>query len=87
MVQSLLMVAVMGITTTSMAQTDGVCCDPTHPNYEGPACSGSGDFFGDPDCTAIPIDGGLSLLALAGGGLAVARLRKRREEEEDALNA
>ena len=32
-------------------------------------------------CPSIPIDGGLSLLALAGGGLATAALRRRREEE------
>ncbi|MEC8663091.1 MAG: hypothetical protein VXY03_04375 [Bacteroidota bacterium] len=34
----------------------------------------------DPACN-IPIDGGLSLLALAGGGLATAAMRRRREEE------
>ena len=32
-------------------------------------------------CPSIPIDGGLSLLALAGGGLSTAALRRRREEE------
>ena len=37
----------------------------------------------DPACS-IPIDGGLSLLALAGGGLATAAMRRRREEEEAA---
>ena len=35
----------------------------------------------DPGCPSIPIDGGLSLLALAGGGLATAAMRRRREEE------
>ena len=35
----------------------------------------------DPECTTIPLDGGLSLLALAGGGLATAAMRRRREEE------
>ena len=35
-----------------------------------------------PEC--IPLDGGLSLLALAGGGLATAAMRRRREEEEAA---
>ena len=43
------------------------------------------DCFGviDPNSPAcnIPIDGGLSLLALAGGGLATAAMRRRREEE------
>ncbi|MDG1674287.1 MAG: hypothetical protein P8H88_02465, partial [Flavobacteriales bacterium] len=34
-------------------------------------------------CT-IPLDGGLSLLALAGGGLATAAMRRRREKEEAA---
>lgn len=33
------------------------------------------------DCTPIPIDGGLGLLALAGGGLATAAMRRRREVE------
>lgn len=74
---------ILGLRSSALAQ-DGFCCDPTQPNYDPPNCIG-GDFIGDPDC--IPIDGGLSLLALAGGGLAVARLRKRREEEVGALNA
>ena len=39
-----------------------------------------------PACT-IPIDGGLSLLALAGGGLATAAMRRRREEEEAATQS
>ena len=39
------------------------------------------------DCTTIPLDGGLSLLALAGGGLATAAMRRRREEEEAAHEA
>ena len=75
---------ILGLRSSALAQ-DGFCCDPTSPNYDPGNCIGPGDFFGDPDC--IPIDGGLSLLALAGGGLAVARLRKRREEEDSALNA
>ena len=83
--QVLFVILAMGSATTSMAQSDGVCCDPASGNYNPIGCIGPGDFSGDPDC--IPIDGGLSLLALAGGGLAVARLRKRREEEDGALNA
>ena len=78
------MFIILGLRSSALAQ-DGFCCDPTSTNYDPPNCIGSGDFFGDPDC--IPIDGGLSLLALAGGGLAVASLRKRREEEEGDLNA
>ena len=31
-----------------------------------------------PDATPVPLDGGLSLLALAGAGYAAKRLRKRR---------
>jgi hypothetical protein len=83
----LFVVVAMGTTTTSMAQSNGVCCDPNSDNYavlQDPFACPGGNEPGDPDC--IPIDGGLSLLALAGGGLAVARLRKRREEEEGALN-
>ena len=33
------------------------------------------------ECVPIPLDGGLSLLALAGGGLATAAMRRRRREE------
>ena len=35
----------------------------------------------DTICTTIPLDGGLSLLAIAGGGLATAAMRRRGEEE------
>ena len=52
---------------------DGLVCDPDCPGY------GDGS-----QCTSIPLDGGLSLLALAGGGLATAAMRRRREEEEAA---
>ena len=42
------------------------------------------------ECVPIPLDGGLSLLALAGGGLATAAMRRRRREEgqraEQSLN-
>ena len=37
----------------------------------------------DYSCTTIPLDGGLGLLALAGGGLATAAMRRRREEEAE----
>ena len=60
---------------------------------------GSDGFVGDCDCSdvdpslecvPIPLDGGLSLLALAGGGLATAAMRRRRREEgqraEQTLN-
>ena len=50
-------------------------CVMQEPNDCGPITA---------DCTTIPIDGGLSLLALAGGGLATAAMRRRREEEEAA---
>ena len=35
-------------------------------------------FPGDPD--QVPVDGGLSLLAAAGGAYALNKLRKRKEE-------
>ena len=73
------------------------CCDPdAGDDYYGPsfcAASEGGSFdqdfeICDPDCpgytepcTTIPLDGGLSLLAIAGGGLATAAMRRRREEE------
>lgn len=51
--------------------SDGINCDPDCGNV-------------DSNCTTIPLDGGLSLLALAGGGLATAAMRRRREDEEAA---
>jgi hypothetical protein len=56
--------------------SDNVVCDLDCDDYT----DGSG-------CTTIPLDGGLSLLALAGGGLATAAMRRRREEEEAAQGA
>jgi hypothetical protein len=50
--------------------SDNVVCDPNCSDYSEPN-----------DCTTIPLDGGLSLLAIAGGGLATAAMRRRREEE------
>ena len=80
-----------------VAASDGTCCDQDDPtgNFNPGFCGGT--FYpadninsdidcgtvDDPACT-IPIDGGLSLLALAGGGLATAAMRRRREEEEAA---
>ena len=65
-------------------------------NFHDPVGDG---FVGDCDCSdvdpslecvPIPLDGGLSLLALAGGGLATAAMRRRRREEgqraEQSLN-
>ena len=49
--------------------SDGVNCDP--------------DCGSTSECTTIPLDGGLGLLALAGGGLATAAMRRRREEEAE----
>ena len=54
--------------------SDGFVCDPDCNSSE----------TADVECTTIPLDGGLSLLALAGGGLATAAMRRRREEEEAA---
>ena len=34
-----------------------------------------------PDPVAVPIDGGLGLLVLAGGALAARRLRRRRDDD------
>ena len=75
----------------------GLCCDPNGTGFDFATCTASGytvypddGFNSDVNCgevtdtTCIPIDGGLSLLALAGGGLATAAMRRRREEEEAA---
>ena len=78
---------------------DGFCCDPNGTGWiDAATCFGNGasvyaddGVISDADCdegitdpACIPIDGGLSLLALAGGGLATAAMRRRREEEEAA---
>ena len=55
----------------SLGDSDGVVCDPD--------CGG----YVESNCTTIPLDGGLGLLALAGGGLATAAMRRRREEEAE----
>jgi hypothetical protein len=57
--------------------SDMLVCDPDCNSSE----------TADSGCTTIPLDGGLSLLALAGGGLATAAMRRRREEEEAAQKA
>ena len=51
--------------------SDEEVCDPDCPGYDAT------------NCTTIPLDGGLGLLALAGGGLATAAMRRRREEEAE----
>ena len=78
---------------------DEFCCDEDFGAYDAVNCqfAPGGDYPGTDsqnsdidcgpltgDCATIPIDGGLSLLALAGGGLATAAMRRRREEEEAA---
>ena len=50
---------------------DQIVCDPDCGDYDAASC------------TTIPLDGGLGLLALAGGGLATAAIRRRREEEAE----
>jgi hypothetical protein len=68
--------------------TIGYCNGAFMDMYNGGVPDGSnGDLDCGPltgDCATIPLDGGLSLLALAGGGLATAAMRRRREEEEAA---
>ena len=62
--------------------SDGVTCDPDCTDDYDPCVQGSECYDSNaPQCATIPIDGGLSLLALAGGGLATAAMRRRREEE------
>ena len=76
---------------------DGFCCDPTSTGYaddqdfcifepaespiDGLVCDANCPEGVSAGCTSIPLDGGLGLLALAGGGLATAAMRRRREEE------
>ncbi len=62
------------------ADDDAVCdlgCLDFTVCVEGSECYNASD----PTCATIPLDGGLSLLAIAGGGLATAAMRRRREEE------
>ena len=73
---------------------DELCCDPDMSAFFSDAGSCAGVFSpencvndepedcpGTVDPACIPLDGGLSLLAIAGGGLATAAMRRRREEE------
>ena len=50
---------------------------------DGKVCNDLADCPDSGNCTTIPLDGGLGLLALAGGGLATAAMRRRREEEAE----
>ena len=60
--------------------SDGGVCDPDCGDYS--VCDAGSECYDPNDSTCtIPLDGGLSLLALAGGGLATAAIRRRREEE------
>ena len=84
----------------ALAQDDGdgfTCCDPDQTGFFPGSCGGTfyandgivcdsdcPDYTDGTGCATIPLDGGLSLLALAGGGLATAAMRRRREEEEAA---
>ena len=57
--------------------TEGSVCDPDCSDFN-PCDSGAQCYDpNDPVCS-IPIDGGLGMLALAGGGLAISALRRRR---------
>lgn len=78
----MLLACMVGMTASHAQAQDDVCCDPGSPNYDPVECAALGDFVGDPDCTSIPLDGGLGLLALAGGGLATAAIRRRKEAQE-----
>ena len=71
-----------------VAENNGNYNDQTGDNFVGDCdCS---DVDQSLECVPIPLDGGLSLLALAGGGLATAAMRRRRREEgrraEQTLN-
>ena len=83
----MLLACMVGMTAWHAQAQDGFCCDPNSDNYDFVECPGIGNFFGDPDCTSIPLDGGLGLLALAGGGLAAAAIRRRKEAQgADSVN-
>ena len=83
----MLLGCMVGVTTWHAQAQDGVCCDPNSPNYDFVECPGLGNLPEDPDCTSIPLDGGLGLLALAGGGLATAAIRRRKEGRgKDSVN-
>ena len=77
----MLLGCMVGVTAGHVQAQDGFCCDPNFPeNYDPFNCSEN--QTPDPDCTSIPLDGGLGLLALAGGGLATAAIRRRKDAQE-----
>ena len=70
-----------------IASSDFIYCNQKYFDMASTNDSANGDLDCGPltgDCATIPLDGGLSLLALAGGGLATAAMRRRREDEEAA---
>ena len=83
----MLLGCMVGVTAGHVqAQSDGFCCDPNFPDSYDPFNCPQ-DQIPDDDCTSIPLDGGLGLLALAGGGLATAAIRRRKEAQEaDSVN-
>ena len=83
----MLLACMVGMTAShAQAQSDGFCCDPNFPDSYDPFNCPQ-DQIPDDDCTSIPLDGGLGLLALAGGGLATAAIRRRKEAQEaDSVN-
>ena len=81
----MLLACMVGMTASHAQAQDGFCCDPSFLQYDGFNCQEI--QIPDPDCTSIPLDGGLGLLALAGGGLATAAIRRRKEAQEaDSVN-
>ena len=82
----MLLGCMVGMTAWHAQAQDGFCCDPdAGAQYDFADCTET--FPGDPDCTSIPLDGGLGLLALAGGGLATVAIRRRKEGRgKDSVN-
>ena len=82
----MLLGCMVGMTAWHAQAQDGFCCDPNFPDsYDPFNCTQ--DQIPDEDCTSIPLDGGLGLLALAGGGLATAAIRRRKEGRgKDSVN-
>jgi len=66
----------------STAQQSGTKNDSYSSSSDGTVQTRAPSVPGDPD--QVPVDGGLALLAAAGAGYAVRRLRKEEEEEDPA---
>lgn len=84
--RALLLVTFLVFVSAAHGQSIPSWAEPSRPSVDAPPAPNvmpleelSVDPGSPPTPTVVPIDGGLGLLALAGGALAAARLRRRAD--------